>query len=91
MRKNTVFADACNYFIYGGRQIVDPDKLQELDTTEIAVPFGSEDEDFVQKYRDLLKAAAVMMDDEATYLILGVENELCKALHNSFYEKGFVM
>ena len=75
MRKNTVFADACNYFIYGGRQIVDPDKLQELDTTEIAVPFGSEDEDFVQKYRDLLKTAAVMMDDEATYLILGVENE----------------
>ena len=75
MKKNTVFADACNYFIYGGRQIIDPDKLQELDTTEIAVPFGSGDEDFVQKYRDLLKAATVMMDDEAAYLILGVENE----------------
>ena len=41
MKKNTVFADACNYFIYGGRQIIDPDKLQELDTTEIAVPFAT--------------------------------------------------
>ena len=75
MKKSSVFADAFNYFIYGGRQIIDPEKLQELDTTEVAVPFGSEDEDFVQKYRDLLKTAAVMMDDEATYLILGVENE----------------
>ncbi len=46
MKKNTVFADACNYFIYGGRQIIDPEKLQELDTTEVAVPFGNGDEDF---------------------------------------------
>ena len=75
MRKNAVFADACNYFIYGGRQIIDPEKLQELDTTEIAVPFGNAAEVAVQKYRDLLKTATVMMDDEATYLILGVENE----------------
>ena len=75
MRKNTVFADAFNYFIYGGRQIIDPEKLQELDTTELAVPFGNGDEEFVQKYRDLLKAAAVMMDGKAAYLILGVENE----------------
>ena len=75
MKKNTVFADACNYFIYGGRQIIDPEKLQELDTTEISVPFGNEAEVAVQKYRDLLKAATVMMDGEATYLILGVENE----------------
>ena len=75
MKKNTVFADACNYFINDGMQIIRPEKLQELDTTEIAVPFGNEDEVAVQKYRDLLKASTVMMDDEATYLILGVENE----------------
>ena len=75
LRKNSVFADACNYFINDGMQIIRPEKLQELDTTEIAVPFGNENEVAVQKYRDLLKAATVMMDDEATYLIFGVENE----------------
>ena len=91
MKNNTVFADAFNYFIYGGRQIIDPENLRELDATEIAVPFGNENEVAVQKYRDLLKTATVMMDDRAAYLLLGVENELCKALHNSFYEKGFVM
>ena len=75
MKKNAVFADAFNYFIYGGRQIIDPENLQELDTAEIAIPFGNEDEAAVQKFRDLLKAATVMMDGSATYLILGVENE----------------
>ena len=75
MKKNEVFADACNYFIYGGRQIINPEKLQELDTTEIAVPFGNENEAAVQKYRDLLKTATMMNDGKATYLILGVENE----------------
>ena len=75
LRKNSVFADACNYIVYHGRQKVRSDCLQELDTTEIAVPFGNGDEDFVQKYRDLLKAATVMECGKTTYLILGVENE----------------
>ena len=44
MRKNEVFADAFNYLIYGGRMCIDPAQLQEVDTTEIALPFGSQDE-----------------------------------------------
>ena len=40
MRKNEAFADAFNFLIYGGEDVVDPSLLQELDTTEIAVPFG---------------------------------------------------
>lgn len=75
MKKNSVFADTFNYFIYGGRQIIDPKNLQELDTTEIAVPFGNGNQVAVQKFRDLLKAATLMTDEKATYLILGVENE----------------
>ena len=57
MKENTVFADAFNYLIYGGKAVVDPAQLQELDTTEIALPFGAQDEngnqtaDAVQKYR----------------------------------------
>ena len=58
MKENTVFADAFNYLIYGGKAVVDPAQLQELDTTEIALPFGAQDEngnqpdDAVQKYRE---------------------------------------
>lgn len=75
MKKNSVFADAFNYFIYGGKQVIKPENLQELDTTEIAFPFGNGDEVAVQKFRDLLKAATLMLDGNAAYLILGVENE----------------
>lgn len=41
MKDNFVFADAFNYLIYGGESVVDPKQLQELDTAEIALPFGS--------------------------------------------------
>lgn len=44
MNENSVFADAFNYLIYGGKSVVDPVKLKELDTTEIALPFGALDE-----------------------------------------------
>lgn len=81
MRENAVFADAFNYLIYDGEQIVDPERLHELDTTEIALPFGSDHEhnndphDAVQKYRDVLKSAVIMQDDEASYVLLGIENQ----------------
>lgn len=80
MRKNEVFADAFNFLIYGGEDVVDPSLLQELDTTEIAVPFGMSDEDkpndeAVQKYRDVLKSTIIMQDAKASYILLGIENQ----------------
>ena len=71
MKENTVFADAFNYLIYGGKAVVNPAQLQELDTTEIALPFGAQNEnrtqpdDAVQKYRDVLKSAVIKQDGEA--------------------------
>ena len=58
-----------------------PTQLQELDTTEIALPFGAQDEDgkpqedAVQKYRDVLKSAVIKEDGEAAYILLGIENQ----------------
>ena len=75
MKNNSVFADAFNYLLYGGRQVLDPSRLQELDTVELSIPFGNGEEAAVQRFRDLLKMAAFMTDDEAAYLVLGVENE----------------
>lgn len=40
MRKNNIFADAFNYLIYEGKTVVEPERLREVDTTEIALPFG---------------------------------------------------
>ena len=80
MRSNKVFADAFNYLIYDGEQVVKPALLQELDTTEIAIPFALDEnesptEDVVQKYRDVLKSTVIMQDSRASYILLGVENQ----------------
>lgn len=76
MRENAVFADAFNYLLQSVGGYVDPNSLKELDTTEIAIPFGDDDADeAVQKYRDILKSAVVKQDDKASYVLLGIENQ----------------
>ena len=66
-----IFADAFNYLLYDGEQVIKPEALQELDTTELTVPYGSNARVPVQKYRDLLKMWNAMMDENAIYVILG--------------------
>ena len=95
IRKNEVFSDAFNYFMYDGEQKIRPEQLRELDTTEIAILLNEKDTKDnkntkdrkynkdnnaseskpVQKYRDLLKSAAIMEDGEAAYVLLGIENQ----------------
>ena len=69
------FADAFNYLIYDGQPVIKPDDLKPLDTTEIAIPYGSNARVPEQKYRDVLKLVSIMQDDEAIYAVLGVENQ----------------
>ena len=68
-----IFADAFNYLLYDGEQVIKPESLQELDTTELTVPYGNNARVPVQKYRDLLKMWNAMMDENAIYVILGAE------------------
>ena len=79
MRNNSIFADAFNYYIYGGRQVINPDELKELDTTHIAIPFHEDSRNLkevaYQKYRDILKSVVVKSNDDATFVILGIENQ----------------
>lgn len=70
---NEKFADAFNYLVYGGEQIIKADELREIDTTELALPYGNNAKAPVQKYRDILKLWNAMMDDNAIYVIMGVE------------------
>lgn len=76
MRENEIFADAFNFYIYNGKQVIDPEQLQPLDTAEIATPFGgTEGEEIVQKYRDVLKSVTIKQDARTTYLLLGIEDQ----------------
>lgn len=51
-----IFADAFNYFLYGGEQVIMPEQLHPLDTTVIGVPYGVDDVGVpVQKYWDGMK------------------------------------
>ncbi len=77
MSDNAHFADVFNYFIYGGRQVIRPENLQEMDRTALAMPFGSGNEasEEVQKFRDVLKTVSVKSDDSTTYLLMGIENQ----------------
>ena len=70
---NEIFADAFNYLVYGGKQVIKAAELREIDTTELAVPYGNNAKAPVQKYRDILKLWNAMMDDDAIYVILGAE------------------
>ena len=71
-----IFADAFNYLLYHGAQVVLPEKLLPLDTVEAAFPYGADGRlQPVQKFRDNFKYLAAMQDEEKAYLLLGVENQ----------------
>ena len=71
IRKNEVFADAFNYFMYDGVQVIQPERLKELDSTEIAILLNEKDTtdkkavqvEAQQKYRDILKLAAFISNN----------------------------
>lgn len=77
MKQNEIFADAFNYFIYNGEQVIKPDCLEELDTREIGVPYGGEkgEKQPVQKARDIIKTVTAMTDKRTAYLLLAIENQ----------------
>lgn len=70
-----IFADAFNFLLYNGDQVIQPESLQSVDTTEITAPYGNGAKIPVQKYRDNMKIWAAMHDDRAVYVLLGSENQ----------------
>ncbi len=71
---SNVFADVFNYYAFGGRKVIEPSSLEELDTSALLTVFGKDgDEETIQRYRDALKIATLMADDNAAYVIFGIE------------------
>jgi hypothetical protein len=76
MQDSAVFADAFNFLLYDGEQIIKPEQLKPVDTTAIVLPYGENDQAVpIQKYRDILKSVTVMQDGNAAYMLLGIENQ----------------
>ena len=90
MSHRDVIADAFNFYIYDGRQIIKPEKLQKIDTAEIFLPYGNDADIAVQKMRDNLMLWSMAMDNEAVYVVLGIENQdkihYAMAVKNMLYD-----
>lgn len=92
MQRNEIFADAFNFYVYGGRQVIDPDSLEELDTREVGVPYGSPEdvEQPVQRIRDVIKSVTAMTDKKTAFLVLAAENQsyvhYAMAVRNMVYD-----
>ena len=69
------FADAFNFYLFDGKQLVQAEGLSQMDPVEIGIIFNGENKEITQKMRDVLKQCVIMEDDKYTYLILGVENQ----------------
>ena len=90
MSHRDVIADAFNFYVYDGRQVIKPERLQKLDTTEVLLPYGNDADIAIQKLRDNLILWSMAMDDEAVYVVLGIENQdkihYAMAVKNMLYD-----
>ena len=68
-----VFADAFNYFMFDGEQVIRPRDLKELDPTESSVIRKAGKLMTDQKMRDLLRLCTIKKGKNATYVLLGIE------------------
>ena len=76
MENRDIFADLCNYYIYDGKPVVQPEQLRPLDGTELTIleqRNGNLKEKL--KQRDLLMSVSAMTDETTAYMIVGVENQ----------------
>ena len=71
--KQETFADVFNYLLFGGKQVIKPNELEELDSNQVAVLFKDKDLQDIQKQRDLLKLWNVMTDGDTIFVLFGVE------------------
>ncbi len=71
-----VFADVFNYFIHKGKQVIRPENLHPVDTTQVGYVSKKQNKSVLfQRFRDVLKELTIMQDDKAKYILLGIENQ----------------
>ena len=75
LARNDVFADAFNYFLFDGEEVIKAEDLKEQDPTELVV-IEKMDRLFTnQKMRDVLKLCTVKHSEYATLILFGIEGQ----------------
>ena len=76
------FADAFNYYLFDGEQIVRPEKLVEKDNSELKlIPLFMTDgndnasDETPQELPDLLRQCVLKQDEQATYFLLSISHQ----------------
>ena len=64
MSEPKYFADAFNYYLFNGKQLIVADNLSEKDPTELEIRFTEENKEIIQKVRDVLKQCVIKEDDK---------------------------
>lgn len=68
-----IFADLFNGYLFDGKQILTPENLKSLDSTETVVIKNAENKtEAIQKYRDVIKKVAF----DTEFVLLGVEDQM---------------
>ena len=76
MQDKTIFADAFNFLMYDGKQVIKPEQLKPVDTASLVLPYGDDGKVIpFQKFRDVIKVATAMEDGNRAYLVFGIENQ----------------
>lgn len=83
------FADAFNYYLFNGEQIVRSEMLQVEDPVELGVFIEGGKDKFTERLRDLIKQAALLSDGKYRYLLLGLENQ--DKVHTAMPVKNLIM
>ncbi len=71
--RNEEFADLFNALLYGGKQVIKAEELEERDTESSVILQIEDDIDGIQAARDLFKV--VMKSKNMEYILLGIENQ----------------
>ena len=73
---NERFSDLCNYVLFDGAKIIDPNELVEKDTTEVLSIFGIDQKQIIlQKWRDILKNVTIKYTGGMYVVLIGIENQ----------------
>lgn len=76
MSDNEKFADVFNYVLYDGKPIIKPEALRDGDPNELMLKGGRRgDVVSKDKMRDIKRRWLFKKDDDAAYLMLGIENQ----------------
>lgn len=90
MANSRHFADAFNFFLYQGKQVIKPDDLMSEDSVEEAIIHKYDKVLTSKKIRDVFKGVQIKTDGNAVYALLGIENQsdihYAMPVRNLFYD-----